>query len=566
MVSPEILARAKEWLSPEYDKETREAVMFMLEKDEHELLEAFHKSLEFGTGGLRGIMGVGPNRMNVYTVAMATQGLCNYLQAQFPHELERRVAIAHDSRHNSQMFAEVASKVFSANGIRVYLFDDLRPTPELSFAIRTLRCHCGVVLTASHNPKEYNGYKVYWQDGGQIVPPHDRNIIAEVQRISRIAEVNFNARPDLIQPIGRELDEVYLNAVASLSLSPDNNLKHSNLNIVYTPIHGTGIRLVPMALRRFGFAHVSLVQEQCTPDGSFPTVPSPNPEEPAAMQLALERARAIEAELVLGTDPDADRVGIGLRDAKGQLVLINGNQAAALLLYYVLSRMEERNELERGQFVVKTIVTSDLLARIAEGFGVECHEVLTGFKYIAERIAALEGRQRFVAGGEESFGYLVGDFVRDKDAVIACCMFAEAAAWAKERGMSLHDVLLEVYARFGLYRERLVSLTKRGVDGAAQIAALMARLRQSPPDQLGGSPVVRVVDYLQPSPLPKSDVLQLITALGDKVSVRPSGTEPKIKLYFSVRSGARVSPSEVDAEVEVLERRIDRMVAELGVL
>lgn len=564
MIAPDILARAKQWLSAEYDIETRHAVQFMIDSDEHELAEAFHKTLEFGTGGLRGIMGVGSNRMNIYTVGMATQGLCNYVLMQFPHAAEHRVAIAHDSRNNSRLFAETAAKIFSANGIHVYLFDTLRPTPELSFAVRTLRCHCGVVITASHNPKEYNGYKVYWQDGGQIVAPHDRNIIAEVQRISNAASININAQPKLIHPIGAEIDAVYLNTLSTLSLQPHINLKHKDLCVVYTPIHGTGCHIVPQALHKWGFANVHVVHEQSQPNGNFPTVASPNPEEPSAMAMAMEQARQLNADLVLGTDPDADRVGVGIRNAQGELMLLNGNQAASILLYYVLSQRHSNKQLNDSTFCVKTIVTSDLLADIARHFDVECMEVLTGFKYIAERIAANEGTRQFVAGGEESYGYLVGDFVRDKDAVIACCMFAEAAAWAKERGMSLYDVLLEIYAQFGLYRERLVSLTKKGIDGAAQIAALMSRLRSNPPTQLAGSTVERVVDYLQPTPLPKSDVLQIVTTNGSKVTIRPSGTEPKIKLYFSLRSQTAITANNIESETALLESQIDQMIAELG--
>ena len=564
MIAPDILARAKQWLSPEYDMETRHAVQFMIDTDEHELAEAFHKTLEFGTGGLRGIMGVGSNRMNIYTVGMATQGLCNYVLKQFPNAAEHRVAIAHDSRNNSRLFAETTAKIFSANGIHVYLFDTLRPTPELSFAVRTLRCHCGVVITASHNPKEYNGYKVYWQDGGQIVAPHDRNIIAEVQRISSAANIRFDARPELIHSIGAEIDAVYLNTLSTLSLQPHINLKHKDLGIVYTPIHGTGCHIVPQALRKWGFANVHVVHEQSQPNGDFPTVASPNPEEPSAMAMALAQAQSLNADLVLGTDPDADRVGVGIRNNHGELVLLNGNQAASILLYYVLNKRHSSKQLSDSNFCVKTIVTTDLLADIARHFGVECMEVLTGFKYIAERIAANEGQRQFVAGGEESYGYLVGDFVRDKDAVIACCMFAEAAAWAKERGMSLYDVLLEIYAQFGLYRERLVSLTKKGIDGAAQITAIMARLRSNPPAQLAGNAVVRVVDYLQPTTLPKSDVLQIVTANGSKVSIRPSGTEPKIKLYFSLRSQTPITAANIDAETALLESQIDQMIAEQG--
>lgn len=570
MTNSEIIARAREWLSPEYDVETRDAVRFLLEKDEHELTEAFYKNLEFGTGGMRGIMGVGTNRVNIYTVGMATQGLCNYLLKQFANQPEIRAVIAFDSRNNSRLFADTAARVFSANGIKTYQFDSLRPTPELSFAIRTLKCHCGVVVTASHNPKEYNGYKVYWQDGGQIVPPHDRNIIAEVLKISKIAEVNFNARPELIQTIGDDLDEVYVNTLSTLSLSPRNNLKHSNLKIVYTPIHGSGVKLVPMALRKFGFHNVTTIFEQCQVNGDFPTVSSPNPEEPAAMQLALDKGREIGADIIMATDPDADRVGIGLRNNCGQYVLLNGNQAASILIFYLLEMWKNEQRLNGKQFIVKTIVTTDLLSSIARKFGVPCLEVLTGFKYIANKIAELHGQQQFVAGGEESYGYLVGDFVRDKDAVISCCMFAEIAAWAKEQGKTLYDILLGIYSEFGLFKERMVSLTKKGKDGVEQIAAMMSRFRSSPPQTIDNEQVTRVIDYrLQrntdcvsgqsdPVELPKSDVLQFITSDGTKVSVRPSGTEPKIKFYFGV-SASIASSANINAELAILDNKLDRI-------
>lgn len=576
MISSETIAKAKEWLSPEYDVETRESVKFLIEKDEHELMESFYKNLEFGTGGLRGIMGVGTNRMNIYTVGMATQGLCNYLLKQFAHIPEIRVAIAHDSRNNSKLFADVTSKVFSANGIKVYLFDALRPTPELSFAIRTLKCHCGVVVTASHNPKEYNGYKVYWQDGGQIVPPHDKNIITEVQKISKITEVNFTAKPELIHSIGNDIDEVYVNTLSTLSLSTQNNLKHADIKIVYTPIHGTGVKLVPMGLRKFGFTNITIISEQCTSDGNFPTVVSPNPEEPAAMKLALEKGKEIGADIIMATDPDADRVGIGLCNNKGEYVLLNGNQAASILIYYMLTNWKNSNKLNGNQFIVKTIVTTDLLTAIANRFGVDCPEVLTGFKYIASKILELEGKKQFIAGGEESYGYLVGDFVRDKDAVISCCMFAEITAWAKEQGKSVYDLLMDIYTEFGLYKERLVSLTKKGKDGVEQIAAMMAQFRANPPKMLDGVAIERIIDYkLQvntecatgkttPVTLPKSDVLQFIATDGAKVSVRPSGTEPKIKFYFGVKANLS-SPSSLDSELALLDKKIDRIVGEICV-
>lgn len=576
MVNAEIVAKAKEWLQPEYDEETRNAVRKLIETDERELVEAFYRSLEFGTGGLRGIMGVGTNRMNVYTVGMATQGLCNYLVSQFQGIPEIRVAIAHDSRNNSRLFAQITANIFSANNVKVYLFEDLRPTPELSFAIRTLKCHCGVVVTASHNPKEYNGYKVYWQDGGQVVPPHDVNIIEHVQKISQIAEVKFTAKPELIQAIGKQIDEVYVNTLSSLSLSPSNNLKHKDIKIVYTPIHGSGVELVPMALRKFGFANITTIAEQCVSDGNFPTVVSPNPEEPAAMRLALEKGKEIDADIIMATDPDADRVGIGVKNNEGNFILLNGNQAAAILVYYMLINWKRCGKLTGNEFIVKTIVTTDLLADMAKKFGVDCHEVLTGFKYIAEIIREKEGKHTFIAGGEESYGYLVGDYARDKDAVVSCCMFAEIAAWAKEQGKSVFDVLMGIYAEFGLYKEHLVSLTKKGKDGVEQIVAMMAHFRSQPPKTLGGVPVSRIIDYqLQQStdvatgrvvavPLPKSDVLQFIATDGTKVSVRPSGTEPKIKFYFGVR-GKLASPDGMKVALDELDARIAKIVDELGI-
>ena len=413
-----VLRKAEKWIQPQFDKVTREKVQYLIDSDKKELTESFYKDLDFGTGGLRGIMGVGTNRMNNYTVGMATQGLSNYILKQFSALSEIRVAIAFDSRNNSMKFADVAAKVFSSNGIKVYLFEALRPTPELSFAIRTLKCQCGIVVTASHNPKEYNGYKVYWEDGGQIVPPHDANIIAEVKRITDISEVKFEGDNNLIKVIGSEMDEIYLNTLSSLSLSPDINKKYSNLKIVYTPLHGTGVKLVPNALHKFGFQNVTTIAEQAVIDGNFPTVSSPNPEDPAALSVALKKAEAIDADIVMATDPDADRVGIGVKNLEGKFVLLNGNQAASILIYYLLTRWSEKGKLKGREFIVKTIVTTDLISEIAKHYSVDEYNVLTGFKYIAEMIRELEGVKTFIGGGEESYGYLAGDFVRDKDAVL----------------------------------------------------------------------------------------------------------------------------------------------------
>ncbi|HPV57354.1 MAG TPA: phospho-sugar mutase, partial [Tenuifilaceae bacterium] len=473
----QVRERAQKWLNPAFDKETREQVQHLLDKDVTELIESFYRDLEFGTGGLRGIMGVGTNRMNIYTVGIATQGLCNYLRKQFAHLPEIRAAIAFDSRNNSMKFADITSKVFSANGIRVYLFDSLRPTPELSFAIRTYKCHCGVVITASHNPKEYNGYKVYWEDGGQIVPPHDKNIINEVQSIKDISEVKFNGDSNLIRVIGSQTDEIYINTLSTLSLSPEIIKKHKNIAIVYTPIHGTGVELVPKTLHKFGFNNIISIPEQDVIDGNFPTVVSPNPEESAALKLALEKADEIDADIVMATDPDADRVGIGVKDNNGNFILLNGNQAASILIYYLLRKWKENGKLKGKEYIVKTIVTTDLLADIAKKFNVESFEVLTGFKYIAEKIRELEGVKTFIGGGEESYGYLCGDFVRDKDAVISCAMFAEITAWAKDQGKSVYQILMEIYQEFGLYKEHLVSLTLKGKDGVEQIAQMMKDYR-----------------------------------------------------------------------------------------
>ncbi|QKG80197.1 phospho-sugar mutase [Tenuifilum thalassicum] len=575
MLDKGVLEKARQWLSPSFDEETRKKVKELIENDPKELTESFYRDLEFGTGGLRGIMGVGTNRMNRYTVGMATQGLSNYLKKHFAQLPEIRAAIAYDSRNNSPLFAEIASKVLSANGIKVYIFDSLRPTPELSFAIRTFKCHCGIVITASHNPKEYNGYKVYWEDGGQIVPPHDKGIIEEVKAINNIEQVNFKGNEKLIVPIGKEIDEIYLNTLSTLSLSPEVIRQYSELPIVYTPIHGTGVNLVPMALKKFGFKNVITVEEQCKIDGNFPTVASPNPEERTAMQLAIEKAKAYYAEIAMATDPDSDRVGIGVRKPNGDYVLLNGNQAASILIYYILNKWHEHNKISGNEFLVKTIVTTDLISAIAHDFGVDCYEVLTGFKYIAEKIREQEGVKKFIAGGEESYGYLYGDFVRDKDAVLSCAMFAEITAWAKSKDKTLLDILYEIYTKYGLYKEHLVSLTRKGIDGLAEIKSIMEKFRSNPPKEIGSSKVVTIIDYLNqvsinvhtgkeyPINLPKSDVMQFITENGTKVSVRPSGTEPKIKFYISVK-GQLDEGEDIDTAFTRLDKSIENIVTELN--
>ena len=542
-----ILERAKAWLTEQYDEETRKKVQYLIDNDPNELTESFYRNLEFGTGGLRGIMGVGTNRMNIYTVAMATQGFANYIKKMNPGVNDLRVAIAYDCRNNSPAFANVTADVMSANGIKVFIFDCLRPTPELSFAVRELNCHAGVMVTASHNPKEYNGYKAYWNDGGQLVSPHDKNVIAEVEKILDPSMVNFKRKPELITVLDEKFDDIYLNKVFGLSLSLDLIKKHKDLKIVYTPIHGTGRRLVPEILRRKGFENVYCVEEQMVVDGDFPTVKSPNPEEPAAMALAVKKAQEINADLVLATDPDADRVGVAVKNEKGEFVLLNGNQAASVFLYYLLTRWHELGKLTGKEFVVKTIVTTELLFEIAKKYNLDRYDVLTGFKFIADKILELEGKKQFIGGGEESYGYLAGDFVRDKDAVIATSLLAEAMAWAAEQGKTFYELLCDIYREFGLYKEKLVSLTKKGISGTEEIKAMMAKFRNTPPTEIVGEKVVEIRDYktleakdlltgkVTPINLPKSDVLQFFTETGSKISIRPSGTEPKIKFYFSMK-------------------------------
>ncbi len=560
----EVRERAKIWLGPDYDEHTRSQVSALLDGPENELVDSFYRDLEFGTGGLRGVMGAGTNRMNVYTVSMATQGLSNYLLKQFPHLGTISVAIAYDCRNNSRLYADTAAAIFTANNIEVYLFEELRPTPELSFAIRHYGCQSGLVITASHNPKEYNGYKVYWEDGGQIIAPHDTNIVAEVQKITSINQVRRDAQPEKIRMIGEETDRIYIDQVKKMSLSPEVVEKHKDLKIVFTPIHGTAVKLVPMALDAFGFRNIINVPEQDITDGNFPTVISPNPEETAALKMALEKAAETSADLVMGTDPDSDRVGIAIKDNKGDYVILNGNQTASLLLYYVLTRWKEEGRIKGDEYIVKTIVTTELLADIAGKFGVESHDVLTGFKFIAGLIRELEGKKTFIAGFEESYGYLVGDYVRDKDAVVSCAMIAEMAAWAKEQGRTLFDMLIDIYIEFGYYRESLTSIYREGKSGAEEIAAMMDRLRNSPPETINGSPVMLINDYLKQKSfdtisqlrrnidLPKSNVLQFFLKDGSVISVRPSGTEPKIKFYIGVQAklGKKEDFEEISKELD----------------
>ena len=565
-MDPKIIERAKSWLTEQYDEETRKSVQSMLDNDPNELTESFYRNLEFGTGGLRGIMGAGTNRMNIYTVAMATQGFANYIKKMNPEKKELSVAISYDGRNNSPAFANVTSDVMSANGIKVFIFNCLRPTPELSFAVREMKCDAGVMVTASHNPKEYNGYKAYWNDGGQLVSPHDKNVIAEVEKITDPSMVNFKRNSELITVLDEKFDDIYLNKVYGLSLSLDLIKKHKDMRIVYTPIHGTGRRLVPEILKRKGFENVYCVEEQMVVDGNFPTVKSPNPEEPAAMALAVKKAQEVNADLVMATDPDADRVGIAVKDDKGEFVLLNGNQTASIFVYYLLTRWKELGKLTGKEYIVKTIVTTELLFEMAKKYNVERYDVLTGFKYIADKILELEGKKQFIGGGEESYGYLAGDFVRDKDAVIATSMVAEAAAWATEQGKTLYQLLMDIYKEFGLYKEKLVSLTKKGISGTEEIKALMAKFRATPPSIIAGEKVIETRDYklqeakdlvsgkVAPITLPQSDVLQFFTESGSKITIRPSGTEPKIKFYFSMKddtsNGLEPAMRALDAKLE----------------
>ncbi|KAF0203617.1 MAG: hypothetical protein FD170_1044 [Bacteroidetes bacterium] len=546
-VDPAIVEKAKAWLSENYDEDTRKAVKTMMDNDPAELVECFYRDIEFGTGGLRGIMGTGTNRMNRYVIGSATQGLANYLRICYGASAEIKVAVACDSRNNSQYFATIAAEVLAANGIKVFLFDKLRPVPELSFTVRHLGCQSGIVITASHNPKEYNGYKVYWNDGGQLVPPHDSNVIDEVQKITSVTEVKFSGNPENITIIGDEIDKAYRQVLLKLSLSPDVIKRQQDLKIVYSPIHGTGYKLIPEVLKDFGFNNVFLVEEQITPDGNFPTVHSPNPEEKAAMNLALELAKKVDADLIMATDPDSDRVGIGVKNTHGEFILLNGNQAASLLIYYLIKKWKANGKLTGNEFIAKTIVTSELLKDIAESHGVESYDVLTGFKYIAEIIRRFEGKKQFIGGGEESYGYLIGDFVRDKDAVASCAMLAETAAWAKDQGMTMYEMLINIYHEYGFYLEDLISITKKGKSGAEEIQKMMDDFRSNPPREIKGTKVLLVKDYKlrkevnlvsgeeKVIELPKSDVLQFFLEGGSKITVRPSGTEPKIKFYFGVK-------------------------------
>ena len=538
---------AQSWLDGAYDEETKQAIRDMAEQNPNELNESFYRTLEFGTGGLRGIMGVGTNRMNKYTVAMATQGLANYVKKVNSNEKELRAAISHDSRNHSREFAEITANVLAANGYKVYLFDGMRPTPELSFAVRHFKCHTGVMVTASHNPKEYNGYKAYWSDGCQLTAPHDTAVIDEVLKIKSVADVKMTGGEQNITIIGEDVDKVYLERVEKNALNPELIKKHHDVKIVYTPLHGTGITLIPRMLKQLGFTNVNIVEAQAVPDGNFPTTPSPNPEEHAAMKMAVELAQKIDADIVFASDPDADRVGVAVKRPDGEWMLLNGNQTMSVLFYYIVKQWQEKQMLTGNEFMVKTIVTSELPADIALRAGIKIYDVLTGFKFIGAKILELEGLETFIAGGEESYGYMIGDFVRDKDAVAACSMIAEIAAWARENGKTFFDVLVDIYKEYGFYKEGLVSVVRKGKSGAEEIQQMMRDYRSNPPAEIDGEKVVCIKDYqvleskdlvsgtVTKINLPKSNVLQFFTDKGNKVTVRPSGTEPKIKFYFGVK-------------------------------
>ncbi len=541
---------AKSWLEGSFDEQTKAEVKHLMETDPVGLEDAFYRNLEFGTGGLRGTMGVGTNRMNKYTVGMATQGLANYIKQHVKGD--KSVCISYDARNNSELFAKISADVLSNNGIKVYLFDGLRPTPELSYSIRAKKATAGIMVTASHNPKEYNGYKVFWEDGGQITAPVDKDIVAEVAKIEDPADVRFNPVPGEpkapIEMMGKEVDECYLRDITSLTLTPEAVKKHADMKIVYTPLHGCGVKLMPEALRRVGFKNIIHVPEQDINDGNFPTVVSPNPEEPAAMAMALKKADETGADLVLATDPDADRLGIAVRNDEGKMVQLTGNQTWSFLTYYVLTRWKELGKLKDGKgYVVKTIVTSELIAAICESFGVKCYNVLTGFKYIAEVVKRNEGKGVFICGGEESYGFNLGEFVRDKCAQVAGIMVAECAAWAAEQGMTLWQLLQKVYKEYGLYVEKMVYIVRKGKSGAEEIQKIMADYRACPPKEIAGSPLAKVIDYNKPEEtgLPKSNVLQFFNQAGDVVSVRPSGTEPKIKFYFGAKGDD--APAKIEA-------------------
>ncbi len=573
----EVTAKAQKWLTPAYDAETQAEVKRMLENpDKNELIEAFYKDLEFGTGGLRGIMGVGSNRMNIYTVGAATQGLSNYLNKCFKDRKEISVVVGHDCRNNSRLFAEISANIFSANGIKVYLFEDMRPTPEMSFAIRHLGCQSGIILTASHNPKEYNGYKAYWDDGAQVLAPHDKGIIDEVNKVASAADIKFEGNKDLITIIGKDIDDIYLEKVKGISIDPEVIKRQKDLCIVYTPLHGTGMMLIPRSLQMWGFENVHCVPEQMVKDGNFPTVVSPNPENAEALTMAIALAKKLDADIVMASDPDADRVGMACKDNKGEWVLINGNQTCLLFLYYIIKNRIAMGKMKGNEFVVKTIVTTELIKSIADKNHITMFDCYTGFKWIARQIRLLEGKMQYIGGGEESYGFLAEDFVRDKDAVSACSLLAEICAWAKDNGKTLYDVLMEIYVDYGFSREVTVNVVKPGKSGADEIKAMMENFRVNPPKELGGSPIVLTKDYkvlkqtdnagnVSDLDMPEtSNVIQYFCEDGTKVSVRPSGTEPKIKFYIEAKGTMRCAGCYSSANASAIEK-IEGVKKSLGI-
>ncbi|MGL5620101.1 MAG: phospho-sugar mutase [Tannerellaceae bacterium] len=574
----QVIGKAKSWLTESYDAETRAEVERLLKnEDPTELIESFYKDLEFGTGGLRGIMGVGSNRMNIYTVGAATQGLSNYLKQEFAHLDQIKVVIGYDCRNNSRRFSEISADIFTANGIKVYIFEDLRPTPEMSYTIRTLGCQSGIILTASHNPKEYNGYKAYWDDGAQVIAPHDKNIIAEVNKIRSASDINFHGKPELVEVLGEAVDNDYIQKLTTISLSPEAIKKHNDMKIVYTPIHGTGVKLIPAALKAFGFTNIVHVPEQDVVSGDFPTVVSPNPEEPAALSMAVKKAQEVGAELVLASDPDADRVGAAILNDKNEFILVNGNQTALLFIYYLITRWKELGKLTGNEYIVKTIVTTELIRTIAEKNSVVMYDCYTGFKWIAAIMRDLEGKKQYIGGGEESYGFLCEDFVRDKDAVSACAMLAEIAAWAKDNGKTLYELLQDIYIEYGFSKEKGISVVKKGKSGAEEIEAMMKNFRENPIKEIAGSKVTLIKDfgkltafsvldgesYTLDMPT-TSNVIQYFTEDDTKVSIRPSGTEPKIKFYIEVRGVAKSREDLAKADAEA-EAKIDAVRASMGI-
>lgn len=555
---------ADRWLNGCIDESTKQEILRMREENPEEFNDAFYRTLEFGTGGLRGIMGLGTNRMNFITVSMTTQGFCNYIK-QKKTQGEVRCVISHDSRNNSRNFALTTARVMAANGFKVFLFEDMRPTPELSFAVRELKADAGVMITASHNPKEYNGYKAYWNDGAQLTAPDDELVIEQVNQITDISQVKTQQGDENITIIGKDIDQVYIDRVKSLSLDNGYISRNKGLKIVYTPLHGTGIKLIPQALKAYGFDNVSIVEPQAVADGNFPTCVSPNPEEPAALELGLQQAQKENADILLATDPDADREALAVKKKNGEWILLNGNQTASLFTYYLLKRWSEEGRLTGNQYIIKTIVTTELVRKIAESFNVECYDTLTGFKHIAAKIKAMEGKKEYIGGGEESFGYLIGDFVRDKDSVSGCCILAEMAAYASDKGQTLYDMLLDIYAQYGFYQEKQVSIVRKGQSGAEEIKAMMTTFRTNPHTSLAGEKVERIADYLEceKTGLPSSNVLQYFLSDGSKVSVRPSGTEPKIKFYFSICSKFE-APSLYEQKQTEAMQKIETLKHEMG--